>query len=322
MKKIVRKLELAKTGFWGMNADEISRQDLKDAVETFTAKRPVGIGHEATRKDNTPKFGNVLSVELSADGNSLLGDVEFSEELNRLYTDGKYDGWSVGLPKRAGDGKAYLHHLAFLGATPPKIPGLKDLGLAAFEYADGDTVVVHDFSGAMKEIENTEVRMEEEIKKLKEELAALKELVEKLKAENEKLQAEKKGPEEKNAADGEKGQAEIPAEFADRMKGLEESVKKNRMEAFRAKVSGRVPAGLMGKVEALANELAQSGAEFADTAQGKKGKDALELLADVLGSIPLPVAEGYSEFEFADGGNGEKGAENYAAKIMGAMSGR
>ena len=69
--RTIRTLELAKVGEWGMSSDPITGQDLKEVVETFTPRRPVGIGHEAMRRDDAPKYGNVWSVALADDGNTL-----------------------------------------------------------------------------------------------------------------------------------------------------------------------------------------------------------------------------------------------------------
>ncbi len=322
MKRVIRKLELAKVGKWGANSDEITTKDLSDAVETFTANRPVGLGHEATRRDDAPRYGVVWSVELADGGNTLVGDVEFSEELDALYKSGKYTGWSVSIPKRKKYGKAYLHHLAFLGATPPKVSGLKNLGTVAFNYADDDEVIVYEFSGAIRnfddDISDKEEKMnEEEIKKMQEELAQIK-------AENEKLKAEKKELEEKLAAkgDGEK-EPEVPKEFADKMSAMEAEMQKNRMAAFKASISDKVPAGLMDEVEALGSALsssnfADSSVEFADN--GKQAKASpLDLLTSVLSKMPQPVELGHSGFDFADVDDKKNDGKNYASELMGAL---
>ncbi|MCF7940436.1 MAG: hypothetical protein K9M84_02385 [Spirochaetia bacterium] len=44
-----------------------------------------------------------------------------NELLSDAYDQGLYTGKSISLPARASDGKWYIHHLAFLGAVPPKI---------------------------------------------------------------------------------------------------------------------------------------------------------------------------------------------------------
>lgn len=58
-----------------------------------------------------------------------------------------------------------MHHLAFTGAIPPKMPGIKEL--ETFIFAEEDMVSSFEFQGKMKEIDDEEVNMgEEEIKAL------------------------------------------------------------------------------------------------------------------------------------------------------------
>ncbi len=320
MKRVIRKLELARVGKWGADSDEITKQDLSDAVETFTAGRPVAFGHSAGRQDDAPKFGSVWSLDLADGGNTLVGDVEFSPELDALYKDKKYDGWSVSLPRRKKDGKAYLHHLAFLGATPPKVPGLRDLGLAAYDYADGDKVIVHEFDGAIKDLDGGDNNMNpEEIKKLQEELAAAKAEVEKLKGENENLLSEKKELEEKLAKKGDSEEPEMPKEFSDRIAAQEAEMKKIRMKAFKSQIADKVPAGLMDKAIALGDALAgeSRAVDFADGGK-QKSEAPLDILASILSKMPQPVALGASGIDFADSRN-QGGGQSMAVKMMGAL---
>lgn len=307
----MRKLELARVGKWGVNSDEITARDLQDAVETFTAKRPVGIGHEAMHKDNAPKFGNVWSVELSDDGKTLSGDVEFSSELDTLYRDGKYDGWSVSLPKRAKDGKAYLHHLAFLGATPPKIPGLKEL--ETFAFADGDEVLSFEFSGKLKEIDSKEVNMtEEEIKALQEKAKRLEEENATLKAENEKLVQDKKDLEEKlKSYSGSANEEVLSKEFSDRLKVYDDEIKKSRITAFKAQVQNRVPKGIFDKAETLAESLARrnDSVNFSDNGKPASANE-IELLGTILAAWPEQVQEGSMGFDYSDTISGSGGQTN------------
>ena len=310
--RTIRTLELARVGKWGVNSDEITAQDLADAAETFTPCRPVGIGHDAMHRDDAPKYGNVWSVHLADGGNTLTGEVEFSEELDTLYRAGKYDGWSVSLPKRAKDGKAYLHHLAFLGATPPKIPGLKELN--AFKFADDDKVLAFEFSGRLKEIDEEVNMSEEEIKALQEKEARLEKELAALKAENEKLNAEKKELEEKlksaSADSGSEADQNLPKEFSDTLNALGEELKKNRLSVFNAKLAGKVPRGIAEKAGVLASSLAgrNDAVNFSDNGKPASANE-IELLGDILSAWPEQVAEGSAGFDYADnlsGGQGEK----------------
>ncbi|MEL3903501.1 MAG: hypothetical protein P1P63_00035 [Treponemataceae bacterium] len=301
MPRIMRTLELARVGKWGVNSDEITEVDLADAVETFTPRRPVGIGHEAMHKDDAPKFGDVWSVALSNDGKTLTGDVEFSEELDTLYRAGKYDGWSVSLPKRAKDGKTYLHHLAFLGAMPPKIPGLKEL--QSFRFSDGDKVSSFEFSGKLKEIGSEEVKMtKEEIEALKEKSEQLEKENAALKAENKKLVQDKKDLEEKLKSSSTLASEEtLPKEFSDKLKVYDEELKKNRLSVFRSKVQGKVPKGIMEQAEQLADSLARrnDAVNFSDNGKPASANE-IELLGSILSAWPTQVLEGSAGFDYSD----------------------
>lgn len=322
--RTIRTLELAKVGEWGMASDPITQQDLKEVVETFTPRRPVGIGHEAMRRDDAPKYGNVWSVALADDGNTLSGEVEFNDTLDTLYTSGAYDGWSVSIPKRAKDGKAYLHHLAFLGATPPKIPGLKELEVKPFSYADGDVKRSFQFSGNCIECADKETKAmnEQEVKALQEKLAALEKENAELKAANEKAAADKKVLEEKLASleGNEKKEEAIPAEFADRMQRLEKEAHASRLAAFKAKIEGKVPAGIASQAATLAERLSDRTDvfNFSDNGANVQGTE-LEALASLLMHWPDPVSVGASGFDFSDRAGKEDGAASCGIKLLGAL---
>ena len=128
-KETLKRLELARTGQFGMDGTTLTLQDLQEAVETFEGTAPVSIGHQMAKEDWFPRFGSILTVELTEDPDGengvLSGDVQMSEILAEAYDQGFYTGWSISLPQRGSDQKRYIHHLAFLGAIPPKIRDLK-----------------------------------------------------------------------------------------------------------------------------------------------------------------------------------------------------
>lgn len=114
------KLELARTGSY--NGVVIAPEDLLSMAQTFVSDVPVTIGHESD--DAMPSFGWVKSVEVSPDGNVLIGTIELGDELSEDFAQGKYKNWSIGAARDDND-MLYLHHVAFLGAVPPMIKGLK-----------------------------------------------------------------------------------------------------------------------------------------------------------------------------------------------------
>ena len=139
MKTIKR--ELAHVGMFGSDGTVVTKQDLADVADTFDGKGPVTLGHKLA--DWMPKFGNTTHVELDASGDSLSGDLEINDVLSDAVDEKFYEDLSIGMKRRASDGKRYLHHVAFLGAVPPKIRDLKvfsDLGVEF--YGDDEDVVL------------------------------------------------------------------------------------------------------------------------------------------------------------------------------------
>ena len=294
MKKI-RTWQLCRTGTFGQDGAKITEKDLKDIVETFTPTRPISIGHDSAKGDNFPKFGDVLAIDGIYDDAKhkgekvLVGMVMLHPELEKQFSDkddgdGCYKGWSVTIPKRASDGKRYLHSLAICGATPPKIPGLEQLMVKSC-YSDGDTVEVFDFSDAIDYQE--EIPMTEEEKR---KMEALELENKKLKEEAEKASASKKDEENK------KEKFSDSKEYADMQKKIED-LEASRKEAVVKGVCDKfadVPAGLKDNVQKVAGILASNteSFEFSDKDGNKSNKTALDLFSDLLsGLIAAPKKE-------------------------------
>ena len=131
------RIELAKVGLWGStdNATPLTLEDLREVVETFPEVKevPITIGHSLS--DWMPAFGWIKGLELDEEEGVLYGDAELSDILKEAYEKGLYKKWSIGIRRRASDGKRYLHHVAFLGAVPPKI---KDLKVVSAFFSEGD----------------------------------------------------------------------------------------------------------------------------------------------------------------------------------------
>jgi hypothetical protein len=322
---IIRTLELARTGEWGQDGSAITRKDLAEAAETFAGRPPLTVGHIPKDQKEGPRYGQVLAVSLADEGNTLLGQVEFGDAANEAYTAGLFDHWSVSIPRRGRDGKRYLHHLALLGETPPKIPGLRELDavsglpMASYEYADDDTVETYSFGGAIKEREGAEVTEEE--------AARLKKKNEELEAENKKLlegQAEREKAAAAEAAARQRAEAAAKAgsgqpaeggekggeEFSDRIARVEGELRKSRADAFMARVGEKLPEGLRDKARGLAHELAgrEESCNFSDGGKEVSAK-ALDLLSDILSAWPAPVKTGGGGFEYGDAADGARGAD-------------
>jgi len=130
-------IELARVG--NHNGIELTKKELEEVVKNFKGEVPVVLGH--TYADFMPAFGWVKRVWL--EGDSLMGEVELSEDLKEAYELGLYKKWSVGL--RPSENGYYLHHLAFLGAVPPRIKDLKVVNLS-----DNNKLIKLEFSHLKK----------------------------------------------------------------------------------------------------------------------------------------------------------------------------
>ncbi len=324
MKKI-RTWQLCRTGTFGQDGARITEKDLGEIAETFAPTRPITIGHDAARGDDFPKFGDVLAIDGIYDDPKrkgekvLVGKVMLHPELEKQFSDkddggGCYKGWSVTIPKRASDGKRYLHSLAICGATPPKIPGLEQLMVKSC-YSDGDSVEVFDFNDAINYQE--EIPMTDEEKKK----------MEALEAENKKLKEDAAKAAETKGGEDKKEKFSDSPEFADMQKEISE-LKAAKKEALVKGVCDKfsdIPAGLKDGVQKVASVLASASDsfEFSDKDGNKSQKSALEVFSDVVsGLIAAPKKDDvttrqFDAGEFSDKNDGGKETDwgKVAAKL-------
>lgn len=320
----IRILELCRVGKWGLDGSEITRQDIAELAETIAGKRPIIVGHNT---DRAPKFGDVLDCWPSTDGNSLVGPVMFTEAGDKLYEGNYYDGWSVSMPKREADGKRVLHHLAILGATPPKIPGLTELTQVAINFGEvpfgeGAKDNQYQFSGRIPEKEDNNSMTEEEKKALADKDAKIAELEAKNKALLEQAEAQKKAadqtppaaePKPDTPAEGATANGQDFADMQNQINDLKAGRRKERLEGFTRDIAGKLPAGVAAKANVLAGQIEAVGAfDFSDNGKTEK-RDALWLLGEILRGWPEPVKTGASNFNYSDGADGEKPVDWSAA---------
>ena len=323
--KNIRTWQLCRTGTFGQDGARITEKDLGEIAETFAPTRPITIGHDAARGDDFPKFGDVLAIDGIYDDPKhkgekvLVGKVMLHPELEKQFSDkddggGCYKGWSVTIPKRASDGKRYLHSLAICGATPPKIPGLEQLMVKSC-YSDGDSVEVFDFNDAINYQE--EIPMTDEEKKK----------MEALEAENKKLKEDAAKAAETKGGEDKKEKFSDSPEFADMQKEISE-LKAAKKEALVKGVCDKfsdIPAGLKDGVQKVASVLASASDsfEFSDKDGNKSQKSALEVFSDVVsGLIAAPkkddvTARQFDAGEFSDKNDGGKETDwgKVAAKL-------
>lgn len=312
----IRTWQLCRTGKFGQDGASITRQDLQDLMDTFTPTRPISIGHDMARGDSFPKFGDVLALEgIRDDPNHpgeqvLIGSVMLHPELDGIYDDGDgnglYKGWSVTIPRRASDGKRYLHSLAITGAVPPKIPGLQQI-MTKNCYAEDDAIEIFSFGDSPK---FQEVSMTEEEKKRMEELEAenkrLKEELEKKKqSDDPDKKAKVKRTEDDPEKNGEYNDATSKAMMA-KLEEMESQLKQTKVDRFCDAIKDKVPAGIMDKAKALAAELAEGKeVNFSDNTSA----DALLTLQEILSL--WPTMEGQQLYSFSDDGDSkDKNSKN------------
>ena len=322
----IRTWQLCRTGKFGQDGASITRQDLQDLMDTFVPTRPISIGHDMARGDSFPKFGDVLTLEgIRDDPNHpgeqvLIGSVMLHPQLDSIYDDGDgnglYKGWSVTIPRRASDGKRYLHSLAITGAVPPKIPGLQQI-MTKNCYAEDDAIEIFSFGDSPK---FQEVSMTEEEKKRMEELEAEnKRLKEELEKEKQSDDPDKKAKVKQTGDDpkknGEYNDATSKAMMA-KLEEMESQLKQAKVDRFCDAIKDKAPAGIMDKAKALAAELAEGKeVNFSDNTSA----DALLTLQEILSLWPtMEVQQLYS---FSDDGDSKdknsknEGWSNVASKL-------
>lgn len=128
----------------GTHIDSAGRQhtftaaDLQQMAGSYNAalrEAPLTVGHP---KDNLPAYGWVKKVFINAAGNLAVDPDQVDPAFAAMVKAGRFKKRSASFyppdsQYNPTPGKWYLRHVAFLGAQPPAVPGLKDL-----EYAAGD----------------------------------------------------------------------------------------------------------------------------------------------------------------------------------------
>lgn len=275
-KGTLKRLELARTGQFGVDGTELTLKDLKEAVETFEGTPPISIGHQMAKEDWFPRFGSILSIQLEEDEDgvnaTLVGDVEMSEILAEAYDQGFYTGWSISLPQRGSDSKRYIHHLAFLGAMPPKIRDLKVIQ----ELKKSESIDMSDCHGnSMFTYVN--------------------------------LPGRKPGENMEDAMDG---KPEKTLEFSDEQKEkisrAERIFREGKRDKLKAAAGNLIPEGKMESLLELSDSLCES-KDFDFSDDGKKTKKApVDVLIDIFSAIPKVNQTLETEMSFSDNKPTEK----------------
>lgn len=299
MDKLFR-LELARTGTFGADGNSITKQDLKEVVETFDGHVPISLGHYMAKRDDWwPSWGNVDTIMMSEDPNgtdaTLIGDISIREELADALKSGYYPGWSVSIPPRAADGKRYLHHLAFLGAVPPAIRDLKILGNGQDGMPDG-AIKVDDLTAF-----GDEVISYFQFSDVASELKEIK--------DGKVVEEQQEGPEQK----------EVKKEGTDFSDTIVTKARKVLEGSVRTRVRDRLKGLLPENRMKLADDfcdLALDGYDFSDAEQDEPAVIRLFLdIADAIAKKPAKPKPGRMDFsDIAEKGDSQNKTED-AAKL-------
>lgn len=318
---------------------EFSEADLAASVKAYDpakSKAPIVIGHP---KQSAPAYGWIDSMSTDGDLMYATGD-DVMPEFAEMVKDKRFAHRSISFyaPASASNpvpGVYYPRHMAFLGATPPAVKGLKDIEFAGadadvieIEFNEGDALdrfvdlLVGAFEkkfGASRKRTNDKTQPE-----FSEEETAVTD-AEKLKLEQDRIANEnaKKDIDKKNV------------EFAEREKVLAAKEKAGREKGFVEFVEGLVKAGKVlprQKATAIAL-LAAAGAiegenaivEFSE-GEGDKAtkvkKPVVDLLQGLLSDLPKQIdfkehskSDGKDDaLDFADASALEAAAQVYIAE--------
>lgn len=119
------------------NTHTFNRAQLEEMAATYNSalrEAPLTVGHP---KDNLPAYGWVQRVFINEAGNLAVDPHQVDPAFANMVKAGRFKKRSAsfyppGAPHNPTPGKWYLRHVAFLGAQPPAVAGLKDIGFSEF----------------------------------------------------------------------------------------------------------------------------------------------------------------------------------------------
>ena len=305
------RIQLARAGI-ADNGQTLTKKDIKDLVSTFQ-ETPATIGHKLA--DHMPAMGWVKSLHPSKDYATLEGDVDLIAPMREAFDQGLYKKWSIGA-RRKPDGQLYLHHLAFLGAAPP---AFKDLQVINMAEGDRKDMIAFEFTD-----EGANNMTIEELKKaLDEANAKLKTAETGLAAKTKEFSDLKATLEAKIEELTKSGKTDDKPEFSDhpawkemqaKVLAAETAATKQRVEALKAAVSGRMPAAQVALLAEFAEKIDRTDTmEFSDT----KKRGAVEVLQEIFSALPQLVEPG--KFNFADPAANQDRDGLDVSKLMGRV---
>lgn len=215
-------------------------QEIADGYNAQLREAPLTVGHP---RDNLPAYGWVKRVFVNDAGNLAIDPHQVDVQFAEMVKAGRFKKRSASLyppdaPHNPTPGRWYLRHVAFLGAQPPAVAGLKDIGFA--EYGALDEAL--NFSQPAGEPAPVQPPEEQP-------------MTDQDKAELEKLRAENKALAEANAKAAAEAKAAQDAATAaqDQVKSFAEQAATQRRAGFTSFAEAEIKAGrLLPKDKALA----------------------------------------------------------------------
>lgn len=111
------------------NFSDADVDGMADSYNPALREAPLTVGHP---KDNLPAYGWVKAVSRNADGALAITPHNVEPQFAEMVASKRFPKRSASFypplaPNNPTPGKWYLRHVAFLGAQPPAIAGLKDI---------------------------------------------------------------------------------------------------------------------------------------------------------------------------------------------------
>lgn len=114
---------------------EFSDADLKASIEAYDPKiheAPITVGHP---KDNLPAYGWIAGLATGSAGSMDAVPSQVEPTFEEMVASGRFKKRSASFympdsPNNPVPGVYYLRHVAFLGAQPPAVKGLKDVAFS------------------------------------------------------------------------------------------------------------------------------------------------------------------------------------------------
>ncbi|MBS0508060.1 MAG: hypothetical protein JSR53_11825 [Proteobacteria bacterium] len=135
---------------------------------------PLTVGHPA---DNLPAYGWVKAVGRNAAGALTIDTHQVEPQFAQMVQDGRFKKRSASFyapnsPHNPRPGQWYLRHVAFLGAQPPAIAGLKDMQFSEGDASEGAVCFSLSNPPTLQEPDPMDEELKQQLAKAQADLAA------------------------------------------------------------------------------------------------------------------------------------------------------